>query len=217
MFRSAVAAVSALLLTACGVTGSQRIDSRALDLAEVTAVETDIPCLLIIRKGPSNGAFWTGETNVLRHLSARRDGPALKISFTRADLSPTQPIRIELELTDLKAVRLGGAANAVLEPAHFSHLDVTLRDQADLTFTDAVLESLRIDVDHQAQVSGTAQIGRCTLVAKGASVLDLGQAEIQNLAIQAQGRASGQLNVFQSASGKVTKTTKFYWGQRRPQ
>lgn len=165
------------------VTGSGRLVTNTLELADFTKVAAGSAFQVTITHGDQYRVVATVDDNLVEHLDITRSHETLNIQLKPNTSIRNATLKAEVTMPDLIGLSLGGASRTTL--AGFS--------------SDKPLE---VELSGASTVKGQIQSGTARFGASGASRIEL-QGGAQNLTVKASGASNVNLDRFTSTDTEV--------------
>ena len=170
-----------------------------------------------IRQGALESVELSGDDNLLALVETSLEGAAGAATLRirpkdDAQLEPTQPLRVRIDLMRLSAIDIGGASQVTASGLHATRLGVSIGGTGGVDLADLEAERLAINIGGSGRVSADGRAGALAVNVGGSGDCSLSRFVVEEakVSIAGSGKAevsvSKQLTVSIAGSGLVTYT-----------
>lgn len=218
--------IAGLALTACYspvaprlVKGSGNIVVEERNVSGFDRILVSGAGRVIVTQGDSESLTIETDDNLMRYIETKVEGDTLEIGFTEGTvlsaggggraLEPSEGIIFRIEVIDLSAVTLSGAARFEMEKLKASDLDILLSGAGDIQMADLNSSHLNVQVSGAGDVSLAGKVESQDIRLSGLGKYGAFDLESQDASVTISGAggadlwATETLNVVISGAGDV--------------
>jgi Putative auto-transporter adhesin, head GIN domain len=209
----ALGALAALVLTACEVhmgpvdvvRGSGNVKSESRDVHDFDRVGVSGTGTLTITQGSTESLTIHAEDNLLPLLHSDIEGGMLRLGPRNVSIGPTQPIRYDLTVKQLKGVELSGAAAAEAASLQSDQLALRISGAGKTHIGRVTASSMTVDISGSGEVDvDGGEVPRQTITISGAGDYRAPALASQQATVNVSGAGSCAVRVSEHLSAKIS-------------
>jgi hypothetical protein len=186
-----------------GVKGSGEPASEKRQVAPFTEVKVSGAIDVKISSAPEVSCSVSGDDNIVPLVNTENDGPVLKV-YTRQDVRPQIPLRVELTCPDLRRLKLSGACDAEVYGARGANLEIDVSGSGDVALVGIDVDRLEVEISGAGDVTSSGSADRVEFEVSGSGDGKMGALCTQDTQLRVSGAGGLEVAVARSLDARVS-------------